>query len=321
MENLSGEFPGKSNLMAAAGRIRNYIHNTPVLTSQILDSLFGCHLYFKCENFQKAGAFKSRGALNKIFSLSDDELKNGVCTHSSGNHAAALSRAALLRGVKAYIVMPENSSSVKIEAVKHYGGEITFCPPTPAAREETLQQVKDQTGAFEIHPYNDREIISGQATSAMELFGAINAPDIIMAPVGGGGLLSGTALATRYFSPGTKVIGAEPQQADDAYRSFRTKTFLPSKNPDTIADGLRTSLGSITFPIILQNVDDILTTSEQAIVEAMKLIWERMKIVVEPSSAVPLATIQENKAFFRNKNVAIILSGGNVDLTSLPWQK
>jgi threonine dehydratase len=319
LKDHTGTFPAKSDIEDAAKRIRNHVHYTPVLTSQNLDSIFGCHLYFKCENFQKAGAFKSRGAVNKVFSLSNDEIKNGVCTHSSGNHAAALARAAMLRGIDAHIVMPENSSTVKIEAVKHYGGKITFCKPTLDARELTLRQVKNRTKAFEVHPYNDFDIISGQGTAAMELFQETGAPDIIMAPVGGGGLLSGTALATHYFSPGTKIIGAEPARADDAFRSFKAKTFYPSENPDTIADGLRTSLGNLTFPIILQHVDDIVTTSEEAIIKAMKLIWERMKIIVEPSSAVPLAAILENKPDCRNKNVAIILSGGNVDLTSLPW--
>jgi len=311
--------PKRADVLKAATRIGKYIHNTPILSSENLNELFGCQLFFKCENLQKAGAFKSRGAVNAVFSLRDDEVINGVGTHSSGNHAAALSRAALLRGIEAHIVMPENSSKVKIAAVKHYGGKITFCKPTLSSRETTLKKVIDKTGALEIHPYDDPRIIAGQATAAMEVFKKIGNLDIIMAPVGGGGLLSGTALATKYFSPKTKVIAAEPDQADDAFRSFNAKKFIPSVNPDTIADGLRTSLGEWTFPIILQNVDDIVTVSENAIVQAMKLIWQRMKIIVEPSSAVPLAAILENKVEHKDKKIGIIFSGGNVDLDDLPW--
>ena len=313
------QIPTKKDIQQAAIRIGKYIHKTPVLTSENLNSIFGCNLFFKCENLQKAGAFKSRGAVNTVFSLNDEDVKNGVCTHSSGNHAAALSRAASLRGVDAHIVMPEDSSKVKISAVKHYGGKITFCKPTLASRETTLVKVIDRTGAFEIHPYNDPRIIAGQATAAMELFGEINIIDIILAPVGGGGLLSGTALAAKYFSNNTKVIAAEPEQADDAFRSFKANTFHPSVNPNTIADGLRTSLGSLTFPIIQKYVDDIVTVSEKGIVEAMKLIWERMKIIVEPSSAVPLAAILEKKFDYSGKKIGVIISGGNVDLTTLPW--
>lgn len=295
------------------------MHNTPVLTSENLNRHFGCELFFKCENLQKAGAFKSRGAVNAVFSLEEENTNNGVATHSSGNHAAALSRAAALRGIDAHIVMPENSSVVKVAAVKQYGGKITFCKPNLASREETLKEVIAQTNATEIHPYNNPVIIAGQATAAKELIEEIGAPDIIMAPVGGGGLLSGTALSAHYLGKNTKVIAAEPAQADDAFRSFRAKKFIPSQNPDTIADGLRTSLGSITFDIILQHVDDIVTVSESAIIDAMKLIWERMKIIVEPSSAVPLAAILENQLEHRGKKIGIIISGGNVDLNKLPW--
>ena len=313
------QIPTKADIQQAASRIGKYIHQTPILSSENLNTLFGCQLFFKCENLQKAGAFKSRGAVNTVFLLGNDEVKNGVCTHSSGNHAAALSRAAALRKIDAHIVMPDNSSKVKISAVKHYGGKITFCKPTLASRETTLTKVIAKTGAFEIHPYNDQRIIAGQATAAMEMFGEINSLDIIVAPVGGGGLLSGTALATKYFSNKTKVIAAEPEQVDDAFRSFKSKTFIPSVNPDTIADGLRTSLGSLTYPIVLKYVDDIVTVSEKGIVEAMKLIWERMKIIVEPSSAVPLAAILEKKFDYSGKKIGIIISGGNVDLTDLPW--
>jgi threonine dehydratase len=315
----TADIPAKADILSAATRIRRYVHRTPVLTSENLNSRCGAELYFKCENFQKAGAFKSRGASNAVFSLDDATAARGVATHSSGNHAAALARAAGLRGIKAHIVMPSNSSKVKIAAVKNYGGIITFCEPTLASREDTLQQVVAATGAAEIHPYNDIRIIAGQATAALELIEDHPEMDLIVAPVGGGGLLSGTALAAHFFSNSTKVIAAEPEQADDAFQSFRKKTFVPSVNPDTIADGLRTSLGSITFPIILNYVEEIVTVSEAAIVNAMKLVWERMKIIIEPSSAVPLAAILEGKIAVDGKRVGIIISGGNVDLDHLPW--
>jgi threonine dehydratase len=311
--------PDKSAIEAAAARISSLINITPVLHSENLNSITGCQLFFKCENFQKAGAFKSRGATNAVFSLTSDELKKGVCTHSSGNHAGALSRAAALRNSKAFIVMPSNSSRVKIEAVKNYGGIITFCEPKLASREATLSIVKKETGAIEIHPYNDYRIITGQATAARELFETISDLEVIMAPVGGGGLLSGTALSARYYSDKTSVIAAEPKGADDAFRSFYGDKLVPSTNPKTIADGLLTSLGSLTYPIIKNHVDRIITVSEDGILTAMKLIWERMKIIIEPSSAVPFAAIIENKAFFENKKVGIILSGGNIDLEKIPW--
>lgn len=311
--------PGKEDILAAAERIRPYLHRTPVLTSEILNEITGAELYFKCENFQKAGAFKSRGATNAVFSLNRDELKRGVATHSSGNHAAALARAAQLKQIPAYIVMPENSSKVKIEAVKHYGGHITFCVPTLEAREETLKQVLSQTHAFEIHPYNNYSIIAGQATAALELLEEKPGLDLMIAPVGGGGLLSGTALACHYFAPGTKVIAAEPSGADDAFQSFGQNKFIPSVNPDTIADGLRTSLGSLTFPIIQRLVQHIITVDDQTTIEAMKLVWERMKIIIEPSSAVALAIVLKNKHIFMGKKTGIIISGGNADLMHLPW--
>ena len=311
--------PDKKIIVEAAKRIKNFVHRTPVLSSENINSLFNTEIFFKCENLQKAGVFKSRGAVNAIFSLSEDELKNGVATHSSGNHAQALARAALLRNTNAYIVMPENSSKVKIAAVKNYGGEITFCESNLDSREKTLEKIIEKTQAVEIHPYNNCKIIAGQATATKELIEDVELLDIIMAPVGGGGLLSGTALATYYFSPGTKVIAAEPKQADDAYRSFYQKKFIPSINPNTIADGLLTSLGSLTFPIICEYVNEIMTVSEESIIKAMKLIWERMKIIVEPSSAVPLAAILENRKYFENKRIGIIISGGNIDLNKIPW--
>ncbi len=311
--------PGKTDILNAAKRIQPYIHRTPVLTCSMIDELVGASIFFKCENFQKAGAFKSRGATNAVFSLDHYDIKQGVATHSSGNHAAALARAAMLKHIPAYIVMPENSSLVKIAAVKNYGGRITFCKPTLEAREEKLNEVLNETNAFEIHPYNNYTIIAGQATSALELIEEQPDLNCIVAPVGGGGLLSGTALAAHYFSPSTKVIAAEPAGADDAYQSFYQKKMVLSINPDTIADGLRTSLGSLTFPIIRHYVSDIITINDHATIEAMKLVWERMKIIIEPSSAITLAMIIKHKHRFTNQKIGIILSGGNVDLMHLPW--
>ena len=311
--------PDKESILQAAERILPYINRTSVLTCETLNNMFQAQLYFKCENFQKAGAFKSRGACNAVFSLNENQLKNGVATHSSGNHAQALARAAKLRNTKAYIVMPDNSSKVKIDAVRSYGGIITFCIPTLEARETTLQKVITETHATEIHPYNNYTIIAGQATADKELIEDTPSLDYIIAPVGGGGLLSGTALATHYFSPATKVIAAEPEQANDAFQSFYSKKFVPSINPNTIADGLRTSLGDKTFPIIVEHVQDIFTVSENDIIECMKLIWERMKIIIETSSAVTLAAVRNNSQLFNDKKVGIIISGGNVDLKELPW--
>lgn len=311
--------PDLRTIEAAATRIRSYIHRTPVMTCQSINQMIGATVYFKCENFQKVGAFKSRGACNAVFSLDDAAVVKGVATHSSGNHAQALARAALIRGCKAYIVMPETAARVKVEAVKGYGGEIFFCKPTLASREETLQEVVNRTGATEIHPYNDYRVIAGQATATLEFFEDTGPLDVIMAPVGGGGLLSGTALATSYISPSTKVIAAEPVHADDAFRSFTTRKLVPSINPQTIADGLLTSLGSLTFPIILDHVHQIITVSEETIIQAMLLTWERMKIIIEPSSAVPLAALMENQDDFLGKRIGIIISGGNVSFDKLPW--
>ena len=311
--------PTFADIEKAHERIRSYIHHTPVMTSKSINKIVGAELFFKCENLQKVGAFKFRGACNSVFSLSDEEAKNGVCTHSSGNHAAALALAARIRGVPAYIVMPENAPEIKKKAVAGYGAQITFCEPTQAARESTLANVARQTGATEIHPYNYFNVICGQGTAAKELIEETGNLDVVMAPVGGGGLLSGTALSTRALLPKARVIAAEPAGADDAFRSFYSKTLHPSVAPKTIADGLLTSLGSLTFPIVLENVDQIVTVSEDNIVAAMRMIWERMKIIIEPSSAVPLAAILENKAEVKGKKVGIILSGGNVDLGKLPF--
>ncbi len=312
-------YPLQEQLTEAAGRIAFGTHRTPVLQSAYLDRRFSGSLFFKCENFQKAGAFKSRGAVNAVFSLSDAEARRGVATHSSGNHAQALARAAALRNIPAYIVMPENAPRVKVHAVRDYGGRVTFCRPALEARESALEQVVQKTGAVEIHPYNDLRVIAGQATAAMELLEQVPGLDLILCPVGGGGLLSGTALAARYFSPATKVAACEPAGADDAYRSFQAGKIIPVTRPQTIADGLLTSLGTLTFPIIHQFVSEIVTVGETAIVEAMRLIFERMKIVVEPSAAVPLAAVLEKKIDVSGKKAGIILSGGNVDLDRLPW--
>ncbi len=311
--------PTFNDIKAAHERIRPYIHRTPVLSSQSINQIVGAELFFKCENLQKVGAFKFRGACNSVFSLSDEEAKNGVCTHSSGNHAAALALAARMRGIPAYIVMPENAPEIKKIAVAGYGAQITFCTPTLEARESTLKKVAEQTGATEIHPYNYFHVICGQGTAAKELIEEISTLNVVMAPVGGGGLLSGTALSTKALLPNALVIATEPAGADDAFRSFYTKILQPSVSPKTIADGLLTSLGSLTFPIILNNVDQIATVSEESIVAAMRMIWERMKIIIEPSSAVPLAAILENKVDVKGKKVGIILSGGNVDLGRLPF--
>lgn len=314
-------YPSQDQIENAARRIAFGIHHTLVLQSAFLNKRFESSLFFKCENFQKVGAFKSRGAVNAVFSLDSSEAEKGVATHSSGNHAQALARAAALRKIPAYIVMPENAPRVKVDAVKGYGGIITFCKPTLEARELTLKKVVDETDATEIHPYDNLKVIEGQATAAMEFLEEQPGLGIILCPVGGGGLLSGTALAAHYFSnAATRVIACEPAGADDAYRSFKSGKLLPSINPATIADGLLTSLGTITFPIIREFVDDIITVREDSIVEAMRLIFERMKIVVEPSAAVPLAAVLERKVDVIGKKVGIILSGGNVDLSHLPWQ-
>lgn len=311
--------PSFSDIQTAHDRIRPFIHRTPVLTSKSINQIVGAELFFKCENFQKVGAFKFRGACNSVLALSDEEAKKGVCTHSSGNHAAALALAARMRGIPAYIVMPENAPEIKKKAVAGYGAQITFCEPTLAARESTLKKVAAETGATEIHPYNYFNVICGQGTAAKELIEETGQLDIIMAPVGGGGLLSGTAISAKAMLPEVKVIAAEPAGADDAFRSFQSKTLQPSVNPKTIADGLLTSLGSLTFPIIQNEVDQIVTVSEESIVAAMRMVWERMKIIIEPSSAVPLAAILENKVDVKGKKVGIIMSGGNVDLGRLPF--
>jgi threonine dehydratase len=313
------EIPTVEEIQKATRRINPYIHRTPVLTCTGINHLTGGEIFFKCENFQKVGAFKARGATNAVFSLSENEVSRGVATHSSGNHAAALAYAARLRDIAAYIVMPRSAPKVKQEAVAGYGAQISFCEPTLQAREENLAKVVEKTGAVFIHPYNDYRIIAGQATASLELLEEINGLDIVLTPVGGGGLTSGTALTVKYLSPKTKMIATEPEQADDAFRSFHAAKIIPSVHPNTIADGLLTSLGDKTFGIIQSFVDDIVTVSEDGIIQAMRLIWERMKIIVEPSAAVPLGAILTHRIDITGKRVGIILSGGNVALDRLPW--
>jgi threonine dehydratase len=313
--------PDLSAIKTAQEIVSRYGHRTPVLTNKSVDHKTGASVFFKCENFQKVGAFKFRGASNTVFSLDEEEALKGVATHSSGNHAQALALSAKLRGIPAYVVMPENAPKVKIKAVKGYGADITFCESTLQARETTLDSVVQKTGATFVHPYDDSRIIAGQGTAALEFLEDYPELDILIAPVGGGGLLSGTAIVAKSLKPEIIVMGAEPANADDAYQSFKSGTLVPSKNPDTIADGLRTSLGKLPFPIISKYVDDIVTVSEESIVEAMRFIWERMNIIIEASSAVPVAAAFGQKLDLQGKNVGIILSGGNVDLERLPWDK
>ncbi len=311
--------PGFQDIAEASGRIRSVIHRTPVFSSSAINRMLGATLFFKCENFQKAGAFKFRGASHAVITLDPTLRKKGVATHSSGNHAAALALAAAMHGIPAHIVMPENAPRIKKLAVAEYGARIYYCTPTLAAREQTLEQVVRSTGAVFIHPYDNPRVIAGQGTAALELLEQMPTPGIVIAPVGGGGLLSGTARTVKHLSPRTKVFGAEPAGADDAARSFHSGKLLPSVDPQTIADGLLTSLSRRTFSIIRQEVDDILTAREETIIRAMRMIWERMKIIVEPSAALPLAIVMEHPGKFKDRTVGIILSGGNVDLDHLPF--
>jgi threonine dehydratase len=309
------------DIQYAAQRIQPYIHRTPVLTNESLNQNVGGNVFLKCENLQKVGAFKFRGACNAVFTLSDEEATRGVCTHSSGNHAQALALAAKIRGIPAYIVMPNNAPAVKKNAVAGYGGQITFCEPTLEARESTLMQIREESGANVVHPYNDERVIAGQGTAALELLEDVPDLDVILVPVGGGGLLSGTAIAATEIKKGIRVVAGEPEMANDAYRSMQTGTIVPSVKPKTIADGLLTSLGTLTFPIVQQSVEQIVTVSEQAIIDSMRFIWERAKIIIEPSAAVAVGVLWEKKIDLTGLNVGVILSGGNVDLESLPWQQ
>jgi threonine dehydratase len=313
------QIPSLAEIRQAAVRIKPYAHRTPVLTCMSLERLVDAQLFFKCENFQKVGAFKFRGACNTVFSLTESEAQCGVATHSSGNHGAAVALAAQLRGIPAHIVMPRNAPEVKRAAVAGYGGRIVWCEPTQEARETTLARVVQETGATFIHPYNDPRVIAGQGTVALELLEDVPGLDVLVAPVGGGGLTSGTALSAAALSPTTRVIAAEPAGADDAYRSLQSGVIVPSIHPNTIADGLRTSLGELTFAILRRHVERIVTVSEEAIISAMRHIWERMKLVIEPSAAVPVAAVLSQQIDLRGQRVGIILSGGNVDLETLPW--
>ena len=311
--------PDINDILKAEKRIERFINHTPVLTSTQLNGIFESELFLKCENFQKTGAFKFRGATNAILSLETNEKSAGVVTHSSGNHAAALTFAARANGIKAFIVMPETAPEVKKRAVAGYGAEITFCKPTLQARTEAAERIIKLNGATLIHPYDNFNIICGQGTAALELIKEYSDLDIVVAPVGGGGLLSGTATSVKGINPGIKVIGAEPLNANDAFQSFYSGKLVPSVNPTTIADGLLTSLSDLTFSIIRNNVDMILTAKEESIKECMLLVWERMKIIIEPSSATVLAVIKENPEVFRGKRVGLIISGGNVDFRKLPF--
>jgi threonine dehydratase len=308
-----------ATILAAHERIQPHIHRTLVLTSERLDKSSGASLFFKCENFQKIGAFKARGATNAVFALDDASARRGVATHSSGNHGAAVARAAKLRGIQAHIVMPSNSARVKIRAVEGYGAQVVFCEPTEEAREATCAEVIKKTGATLIHSFENEHVIAGQGTAAVELLEDVPGLEVILCPVGGGGLLSGTAIAAKSMRPEVNVIAVEPTNADDAAQSFRAGRRLVTEKKFTIADGLRTNVGERTFPIIRRYVDDIVTVSEQAIVSAMRTIWETMKTIIEPSAAVPYAAILENKIDVNGKRAGIILTGGNVDLDALPW--
>jgi threonine dehydratase len=309
--------PTLADIEAAANRIKPYARRTPVLTCESIDRMVGARLFFKCENFQKTGAFKFRGACNTVFSLSEEEARRGVATHSSGNHGAALARAAGLRGIDAFIVVPKNAPEVKKKAVAGYGGRIAFCEPTLASRETTLEKVVRETGAHVVHPYNDPRVIAGQGTAALELLRDVPDLELVLAPVGGGGLLSGTAIAVTELSRTARVLAAEPQAADDAFRSMQAGRIVPSVDPVTVADALRTSLGELTFAVIRARVQEIVTVSEESILSALRTVWERMKIIIEPSSAVPVAALLDGKVKARGKRVGVILSGGNVDFESL----
>ncbi|ASM74588.1 MULTISPECIES: beta-hydroxyaspartate dehydratase BhcB [Roseobacteraceae] len=319
MKDTAMYIPTFDDMLAAHDRIAPYIHRTPVLTSSFLNDLTGAELFFKCENFQKAGAFKVRGASNAVFGLSQAEAQAGVCTHSSGNHALSLSYAAGRRGIPCNVVMPRTAPQAKKDAVRGYGGMITECEPSTTSREAVFAEVQARTGGDFVHPYNDPRVIAGQGTCSREMMEQTDGLDIVMAPIGGGGMISGTCLTLSHLAPEVQIIAAEPEQADDAARSFRAGHIIADDAPHTIADGLKVPLKDLTWHFVSNHVSDILTASEDQIVGAMKLTWKRMKIVMEASSAVPLATILANKDRFAGKRVGIIITGGNVDLDALPW--
>jgi len=308
-----------NDIEKAHQRISDHIHNTPILTSDSLDNELGSNLFFKCENFQKTGSFKIRGATNSILQLNDTEIKNGIITTSSGNHGAAVAFIADKIGTSSKIIMPNNTPKNKIENVQRYGGEIFYCEPNIKSREDTLEKMIQKSGGSIIHPYNDEKIIAGQGTAAKELIEKVPDLDAIICPVSGGGLLSGTLLAAKNLKPGIKVFGAEPENADDTYRSILNNKIMSNKTTDTIADGLRAQVGTVTFPIIKENVDKILLVSEEMIISSMYMIWQRLKIIIEPSCSIVLAALMLNSNKFLNKKVGLILTGGNYDLKQIPW--
>ncbi len=313
------EIPTLADMLIAHERVKPYIHRTPVLTSRFIDDLMGASLFFKCENLQKAGAFKARGASNAVFGLTDEQAAKGVATHSSGNHGTCLSYAAGRRGIPCTVVMPRTAPQAKKDAVKGYGGRVVECEPSTTSREAVFAEVVAETGAEFVHPYNDPRVIAGQGTCSKELIEQVEGLDSVIAPIGGGGMVSGTCLTLSNLGPQVKIYAAEPEQADDAYRSFKAGHIIADDAPETVADGLKVPLKDLTWHFVQNHVADIFTASEDEIIEAMKLIWKRMKIVIEPSSAVPLACILKNKDIFAGKRVGVIITGGNVDLDKLPW--
>jgi threonine dehydratase len=321
MKDMNMDIPTFDDVLAAHARIAPHIHRTPVLTSSYFNQLTGAELFFKCENFQKAGAFKVRGACNAVFGLGDKIAAKGVCTHSSGNHALSLSYAAGRRGIPCNVVMPRTAPQAKKDAVRGYGGVITECEPSTSSREAVFAEVQARTGGEFVHPYNDPRVIAGQATCSRELLEQVEGLDAIIAPIGGGGMISGTCLTVSSIAPGIDVFAAEPKNADDAYRSFKAGHIIADDAPETIADGLKVPLKDLTWHFVSRHVTDIFTATEDQIIEAMKLTWKRMKIVMEPSCAVPLATILANPEVFKGRRVGVIITGGNVDLDNLPWMK
>jgi threonine dehydratase len=321
MKDVTTHIPTYEDMLAAHERIRPHIRRTPILTSDYLNELTGAQLFFKCENLQEPGAFKVRGASNAVFGLTEEQAKKGVATHSSGNHALCLSYAAGRRGIPCNVVMPRTAPEAKKDAVRRYGGTITECEPSTTSREETFAKVQAATGGEFVHPYNDHRVIAGQGTCAREMMEQVDGLEIVVAPIGGGGMISGTCLTLSTLAPEVKIIAAEPEQADDAYRSFKAGHIIADDAPETIADGLKVPLKDLTWHFVKNHVTDILTASEEEIVDAMKLTWQRMKIVMEPSCAPPLATILKNPDVFRGKRVGVVITGGNVDLDKLPWIK
>ena len=318
LPKLNG-IPNIDDIRQTHAAIQAFIHRTPVLQSQSINQMAQAEIFFKCENFQKIGAFKMRGGASAALRLTEEEKAKGIATHSSGNHAQAVARSAQVLGIDAYIVMPNNAPLIKQKATLGYGADIIFCPPTLQDREAYLAEVVEDTGATFIHPYNDYHVITGQATAAIELLEDTNGLDIIMAPVGGGGLMSGTAISTKALSPKTRIIGAEPKAVDDAHRSFHSGTLQHNETTNTIADGLRTSLGDKTLAIIREHVEEIYLVEEEEIINAMRLSWERMKIIIEPSCAVPLAAVLKYPEVFAGQKIGIIITGGNVDINNLPF--